>query len=354
MEELEELYPWQNTLWQQLRRAEEMRAHALLLKGRKGIGKLSFAYALAKSLLCERVTARLTACGQCASCRWFTQGTHPNFYLIAPEAFTSAPSDAALESDEDRLENDTVKSRKKASQQITIDQVRSLDHFVYFSGHQAGYKVILIHPAEAMNAAAANALLKKLEEPPAHVLFLLIAHQWQDLLPTIRSRCQQITMPVPDTVTACDWLIQQGVDPPETYLALAGASPLQAKMFSQGDYLVQHAEFIRQMGLPERLDPISLSSALSKLDLSMLVNWLQKWCYDLMSCRVTGKVRYHLQHETTIRKLAATINPLQFAQFWRDLIKTQRLSQHPLNTKLFIEEMLFSYMSVMVPGRYRE
>jgi DNA polymerase-3 subunit delta' len=93
--------------------------------------------------------------------------------------------------------------------QISIEQIRKLTEFVYMTGHQNGYKIILIYPAESMNSAAANALLKKLEEPPADVLFLLVTHQAQHLLPTIRSRCQQIAMPIPDVQSSIDWLKQQ-------------------------------------------------------------------------------------------------------------------------------------------------
>ncbi|MCW5618621.1 MAG: hypothetical protein KIS65_05345 [Nitrosomonas sp.] len=60
---------------------------------------------------------------------------------------------------------------------MSISQIRALDDFVYLSGHQSGHKIVLIYPAETMNSAASNALLKKLEEPPEQVLFILVSHR---------------------------------------------------------------------------------------------------------------------------------------------------------------------------------
>ncbi|WP_304056426.1 DNA polymerase III subunit delta' [Nitrosomonas communis] len=352
-QEMNELYPWQHAIWQQIRSTAASNTHALLLKGRKGIGKLAFARYLAKSLLCQRVTAEQAACGLCTSCRWFEQEIHPNFYLMVPAACIEPSGEANPgRSSTDNQDTDTARSRKKPSQYITIEQVRTLDDFVYLSGHQDSIKVVLIHPAEAMNIAAANALLKKLEEPPPNVLFILVAHRSQELLPTVRSRCRQITLPVPDVAAVRNWLTQQGVKHPDLCLALASASPLQAVVFSRDDYFALYTDFIRQVSLPDSFDPISLAGKLHKLDLPDIVSWLQKWCYDLMSYRMTGKIRYHLQQEKIIKKLVATVDPVQLARFWRNLITTQQLSRHPLNARLFLEEMLLSYLKVMAPERY--
>ncbi len=352
--QMNELYPWQYTIWQQVRGSVALKTHALLLKGRKGIGKLGFARSLAKSLLCAQITVKQVACGVCASCKWFEQETHPNFYLMTPEALIESSGEAgSASSGIDRQEADHTKSGKKPSQHITIEQVRALNDFVYLSGHQDGLKVILIHPAEAMNVAAANALLKKLEEPPSHVLFILVAHRAQDLLPTIRSRCQHITLPIPDAATARKWLTQQGVEHADICLALSGASPLQAAAFSHQDYFNQHTDFIRKISMPASFDPISLANSLHKLDLPEIVSWLQKWCYDLICVCTTGKIRYHVHQETTIRKLASTADPKLLASFWRNLIMSQQLARHPLNAKLFLEEILLCYVKVMAPTRYQ-
>ncbi|WP_232298002.1 DNA polymerase III subunit delta' [Nitrosospira sp. NpAV] len=340
--------------------------HALLLRGRQGIGKLVFARQLAKFWLCEKPSIEGYACENCRSCGWFEQGGHPDFRLIEPEALmamagssenssSEGGADAGMGAEMEPLadfagEPGGSKSKKKPSKQITVAQVRDIADFINISSHQNGYKVVLIHPAETMNPAAANALLKNLEEPPPLTLFVLVTHHAQHLLPTLRSRCRQIPMPAPDPATATAWLAQQGVKDPATCLASAGYAPLAALEFNDDDYLARHEAFIRQISAPGNFNPIVLAEEMQKLDLPTLVNWLQKWCYDLMSFCTTGKIRYHLDMLATIKSLASEIDPRALAAYLRTLNATRRLAHHPLNPRLFLEEMLFSYVMSIAPA----
>lgn len=341
-----DIFIWQQKIWQKLTQNPKFLGHALLLKGKKGIGKYEFARHLAKSLLCTAPTAEREACGKCLSCGWFEQSSHPNFYLVMPEALTVNPGEHS-EKDESEDKSSSAATKKAASQQIGIDQIRKLTDFVYMTGHQNGYKVILIYPAEAMNTASANALLKKLEEPPEHVLFILVTHQAQHLLPTIRSRCQQIAMPIPDVETAVAWLRQHNVSDPEGSLAAAGFSPLSALSLDKGENAAQYEQFIQQIGYPDRLDPLSLATTLQQTNLSIIVNWLQKWCYDLVSYRTTGKIRYYLNQLTPIKVLSREIDLLECITFTRALNSKQQLSHHPLNPRLFLEEMFIDYAAML-------
>lgn len=354
------IYGWQEEVWRKL--AGPL-GHALLLRGRKGLGKLAFARYLAKSRLCENPSAEGKACELCASCHWFEQGGHPDFCLVEPEATpgTSGSGEGAGEESVetgDEAEAQSLskaanqatgsgKSAKKPSKQISISQIRELGDFVNISSHQNGYKIILIHPAETMNTAAANALLKNLEEPPPQTLFILVAHQAQYLLPTIRSRCRQIVMPAPDPVSAALWLKLQGVKAPERCLASAGYAPLAALEFDNEDYLARHSAFIRKISTPSSFNALALAEEMQKSDLPTVVHWLQKWCYDLMSFRMAQKVRYHLDMLAPIKSLASGLDPHSMAAYLRTLDKTQQLARHPLNPRLFLEELLFSYMTVL-------
>jgi len=264
--------------------------------------------------------------------------------VLADEAAAEAGSDV-------ETEPVSAKGKKKPSKQIGVEQIRALSDLVHMSSHRNGYKIILIHPAETMNLAAANALLKNLEEPPPQTLFILVTHRPQDLLPTIRSRCRQIAMPTPDLATAVAWLEQQGVKDPATSLAAAGYAPLAALEFDDDDYLAQHEAFIRQIGTPGGFNPIVLAEEMQKSDLPTAVNWMQKWCYDLMSFRTTGKIRYHLPMLAAIKSLVSEIDPRALAAYSRSLISTQRLARHPLNPRLFLEEMLLSYAMLIAPAR---
>ena len=370
------IYSWQKEVWRKLalgtrnaRGESTSSAHALLLRGRKGLGKLAFAVFLAKSRLCENSSDEGEACGICSSCRWFEQGSHPDFRVIEPEALSNlstisgsserngsdgdADTEAAAmaESATDAgTETGSAKSRRKPSKQISVAQIRELADFINISSHQNGYKIILIHPAEAMNPAAANALLKNLEEPPPQVLFILVTHQAQHLLPTIRSRCRQIAMPAPDPAIATIWLKQQGVKEPEVCLASAGYAPLAALEFNDDNYLERHGAFIRQISSPGNFNPITLAEEMQKSDLVTVVNWLQKWCYDLMSFRMTGKIRYHPDMLAAIEPLANKIAPRLLTAYLRTLAETQQLANHPLNPRLFLEELLFSYLRALSPA----
>ncbi len=153
-------------------------AHALLIKGPRGIGKQAFGTELAQALLCESPASDGTACAQCKACNWFTSGAHPDFRILAPVT----EGDAEAETEEGG-------KKTKASPWISIEQVRELHDFIYVSSHRGGRKVILVCPAEALNVNAANALLKSLEEPPALTHFILISHRPQRLMMVRGSRC---------------------------------------------------------------------------------------------------------------------------------------------------------------------
>jgi DNA polymerase-3 subunit delta' len=83
---MSEIYRWQQGIWSKLMRSRQFLGHALLLKGKQGIGKYDFARQLAKSLLCTAPTVDHEACGKCLSCGWFEHDSHPNFYSVMPEA----------------------------------------------------------------------------------------------------------------------------------------------------------------------------------------------------------------------------------------------------------------------------
>ena len=142
-------YSWQMSQWQDLQRliVSGRLPHALLLAGPDSIGKLRFARSLAGFLLCES-PSQLAACGQCRSCHFQIDASNPDYREICPE---------------------------EGKRQIGIDQVRSLQSFSAQHAHRNdGKKVVVIHPAEAMNVFTANALLKTLEEPSAGTILILL------------------------------------------------------------------------------------------------------------------------------------------------------------------------------------
>jgi DNA polymerase-3 subunit delta' len=196
-------HPWIRPILDRLPRAAGALPRALLLAGRPGLGKRATALFLAQALLCETEREGLEACGTCASCRLYQVGNHPDLRMV--EAGQEEDSPASGATDEE------AGTSKKASRQISVEKIRTLVDFVTITSHRGGAKVILIAPAEAMHPSAANAVLKILEEPPGATYFLLVSHQPERLLPTIRSRCFRLEFALPDPGGALDWLKGQGI-----------------------------------------------------------------------------------------------------------------------------------------------
>lgn len=201
--------------------------HALLVQGPAGVGQLEFALGLAGAWLCEQ--PRPLACGACPSCHLVAQRSHPDLRLIVPQALRAEaglPDDGTGTADEGS--GGGGGKARKPSRAILIDQVRAALDFSGLTAARAPHKVVIVHPAEALNAVAANALLKTLEEPPGAMRFVLTSADAQALLPTIRSRCQSIALAAPTQDAALAWLRGQGVAEPEPVLQASAGQPLRA------------------------------------------------------------------------------------------------------------------------------
>jgi len=149
--------------------------HAWLLAGPKGVGKATFAMAAATRVLAEAAGPRIDRPGL------ETPQDHPMARLLAAG---SHPDFRGLE----RLERPTG----GLARNISVDQVRSLGDLLSVTPSMSPWRVVVIDAADDLEASAANALLKMLEEPPANTLFFLVSHAPGRLLPTIRSRCRRL------------------------------------------------------------------------------------------------------------------------------------------------------------------
>lgn len=179
-----QVHPWHQALIEGLveARREQRLSHALLLSGPTDIGKSHLADCFAAYLLCQdKEGSQSFACGACKSCALLAAGTHPDMTELAPES---------------------------AGKAILVDSVRALHDFVSTKSQQGGIKVVKIESANALNENAANALLKMLEEPPGDICFLLVTDSEGQMLPTIRSRCYPLKLPMPARAVVSDWLRQ--------------------------------------------------------------------------------------------------------------------------------------------------
>jgi len=327
-------------VWHGLQARRGQLPHSLLLVGQKGIGKYELARLFAASLLCEQPQDNGQACGKCLACNWYSQGNHPDFRLLQPDALA----------DEGEVED----GKKKPSQQITIDQVRGLDDFLTIGTHRAGLRIILVNPAEAMNRNTANALLKTLEEPAPGTLFLLISNEPLRLLPTIRSRCQVVPMPLPQPAAAEKVLAEAGLPDAARWLALAGGSPglaLELSASGQGAWL---ETLIKRLSTGRNSDALSTAAELEKiikdskgkLLLKTVVEALQKWLVDLSMARNGLPVRYFLPQQATIAGLADMIPAVRLNHAYRDMIKRRQEAEQPLNARLFLEGVFLDYRAL--------
>lgn len=335
------LLPWHGDMWERLNGLRARLPHAVLLKGRRGIGKFVLGRYWAKALLCEKPGQSSEPCGRCAACGWFEQGNHPDFRLVEPDS----TGEEEGESGESQA--------KRARQHIGVGQIRDLSDFLNISSHRGGFRVALIHPADAMNAPAANALLKTLEEPGAGTLFILVSHRSQRLPATVLSRCHQISAMRPDPGVVQGWLKEQDAPEPELCLAEAGGAPLTALEFTDAEYRRLRKSFLDALARPEILDAVVLADRMQKMDPARIVLWLQKWCYDLSSLRLAGRVRYNPDFAERIAAVARGADLRGLTRYLRTLVAAQRVARHPLNSRLFAEDLLLSYSEIALSsGRY--
>jgi len=260
------LLPWQIEQWQQLveRYRQGKLPHAILLSGPSGIGKQQFATQFADSLLCNEPTDTGAACGQCRSCLLVKADSHPDITKIEPEETGKA---------------------------IKVDQIRELSNFTVMSAHvNHGYKVVVLDPAENMNRAAANSLLKTLEEPAENTVLLLVTSSPQRLLATIRSRCQQVDFLMPKHTAAVAWLNAQNVNQAEQWLEIANGSPLTALQLSNSTEkedkdIAEHYQnglAILEALLTRQQDPLTIASKWEKTNSLRVIAWLTNWVMDMI------------------------------------------------------------------------
>ena len=260
------LYPWHQQIYFQITSAFQQGRghHALLFKTEYGLGTERLIRHFAHWLLCQTPTGT-EPCGQCKSCLLWQSGNHPDFHLLAPI------------DDKD----------------IGIDQVREITVKLQQFSQQGGNAVVYLAGAERLTEAAANALLKTLEEPNQHVYFLLAAPLQATMLATIQSRCQTWLIHAPELSQALDWLqaecptAQPGEI--ETALRLCRHRPLLCKTFLETDRLPSRKHFLQTFWrFYKSRDVFLLFSAFDKEPEHVLqqLEWLESFFSDALKAKL--------------------------------------------------------------------
>lgn len=321
---LPELLPWHAAAWAHLRAREEQGTlpHALLFTGLPGVGKRQLAEHLALTLLCERRSTDFRPCQQCRGCRLFAQGAHPDLFVVEPE---------------------------EPGKQIGIKQVRALIERLSLRS-QYGRRIGLISPADSLTVAAANALLKTLEEPSAHAVLLLTAARPTLLPATIRSRCQQLLLPVPDQELARQWLVEQGEPAAEHVLGLALGAPLRARQLYESGALERWAALLTTLEQLRAGRMGVVAAAAQWRDAGReLIPMLQAVCADLARLAVGAKARY--DESEHLRRLAVGLDLNQLHVFVEQLLEQRRYLEHALNESLVLESAFSGWLAVVARSR---
>jgi len=261
-----ESLPWLASARERLASAwrQQRWPHGLLIYGAVGLGKRALARWAAQVALCERANETAQSCGQCEGCRLFRAGAHPDHITVVPE---------------------------EGKQQISVDQIRELSATLAMTGFRQQYKVAVIEPAQQMTLAAANSLLKTLEEPAKRTMLILIATNLSGLLPTLRSRCQQLAVRAPTEADARAWLasISAGSDS-LNLLRLASGAPLRALELAQQGAEAALSEVVAGLNalLAGKADVTQLAKRWANDGLSLRLECLEHALERLLRATLTG------------------------------------------------------------------
>jgi len=333
------LLPWQTAVAAATLATRARWPHALLVTGRKGIGKRALALHFAQALLCEAPRDDGGPCGRCPACGYVAAGGHPDLRVIEP-----------VERDED--------GNVRPVDAILVDRIRELIDFAQLTTHRQRAKVALIAPAEAMNTAAANALLKTLEEPPPATYLILVSDQWGRLPATIVSRCRVVAAPEPDPAAATAWLAQRGIERPETLLAQAGGAPLAALAVADPAIQRERDALLDALAQPERLSPVAFGARLDAYPrderaarLRDALYWLLAWTSDLARVASGGAPRFNPDRSEALVRLGPRVARLSLFRYYRALLRQRELLGHPLQPRLVAEALLFEYRAAFARER---
>jgi DNA polymerase-3 subunit delta' len=326
-----EALPWHASAVQHLLRCWNAQRvpHAILMQGASGIGKRNLAAWLSASLLCEAKPANtLDRCGTCPSCTLIAAGSHPDLYWVVPE--------------EDK-------------QQVSIDQVREACDRLTRTSFRQGYKIAIVDPAHQMTVAAANSLLKTLEEPSRDSLLILLTSRPSALLATIRSRCQRVSVCGPTNEQALHWLAEKtGSAVSEALLAFAGRAPLRALDYANGRFDALNESMAKSLGqlFSKRTDVTQVAAEWAKDELDDRLIWLDLWLSSWARQGLTGTAdqftfpapNAHLPSPPRTLNISGVYAMVDRARALR-----AQLARTALQRELAIESWLIALLEVLAP-----
>lgn len=296
--------------------------HAIMLEGKVGIGKFTLGHQLAMSILCDTRTGDV--CGVCRNCVKMNHDNHPDYMLIEPDG-----------------------------SQIKNAQIELFQEFINIKPYDGDYKVVIIREADKMNASSQNRILKTLEEPPLHVIVILLTTNSEALLPTVLSRCQIIKLSGLHLEKIVTYIKSHHVvEHPEMIAKLSDGSIGRALEYITSEDFQQIREKIKELlsaiDKKEKSKVLGLLSYLSdeKENIQKLLDYMILWYRDILLFK-QAKAKHLLIHsESTdfIKKLARNLSLHKIIQNIEVIETTKKkLKQHghfELTTEVMLIKLL--------------
>lgn len=306
--------------------SHERLAHAYLFHGEASIGKFLTATRLAQALNCEQPfpTDDQDSCGLCRTCLQIAARTHPDYVVIEPD-------------------------RELATPQIKIEQVRDIEHQFIYRPLMGERKICLIDDADRLTIGAANALLKTLEEPPGHGLFILISSRPQALPVTIRSRCQSLRFtPSAQTQVEAALILKREIPPADArFLALFTEGRIgEAFTMDLADLRARQRECLDLMApatLKSTTAILSAAESLAKADRGAeILSWLNRWIRDLVLVHVGGDQDHilHLDQLSQLQDYAQQADLGALLELLKEIERIEQSATRHLNLHMALETIL--------------
>lgn len=318
------VYPWQQTTWETLTTRFPNIGHGLLFYGKQGCGKHAFAKHFLAWVLCLNKQPQ-GPCGECSSCQWLKSDTHPNYVHIT-----------------------TDEENKKQNAKIKIEKIRDLLPFVQQTGE--GWRVILIEPAEALNLASSNALLKTLEEPGERVVLILLADHYLKLPATIRSRLQHFALDRISYEQATSYLHEHLSElaevQPDLLLALSNDMPLQAMEIAKSDWFAKRQIFLNDWLkiVAQKNMPLFLSGKWQKeLSFNDFIVLFEYLLGDLICIKLNQPQK---NTDIDFEQLSPYYDLESLFNIYNELQQAKKLVEQNVQTQLIIDQLFVTLMNI--------
>lgn len=319
-----QVYLWQQPVWETLTQRFPNLGHGLLFYGKKGCGKEAFAQHFLSWVLCLNKQSQ-GACGECSSCLWLKSDTHPNYVHVT-----------------------TDDDNKKQNAKIKIEKIRDLQPFVQQTVE--GWRVIVIEPAEALNIASSNALLKTLEEPGERVILILLADHYLKLPATIRSRLQHFALDRISEAQAHTYL-NQHLDASHhsnipLLMTLSNAMPLAAIELAHAEWLKRRAEFLQDWLklVSQKNMPMQIATKWHKeLAFHEFIMMLEYLLSDIVCAKLNQSIK---NKDLDFSQIAQYYSLEQLFNVYSEVQDFKLLVEQNVQTNLVVDQLFIKLMNV--------